>query len=86
MLALTLATLGLYWAFSPAWERLVDDLEPHLGTAVASLCSLMPVAIAAVGLVRLSDWLVEPSWTTSLAFLGCVGAGVYHLGRLQQED
>ncbi len=81
-----MTALAIYWAFSPAWERLTADLEQPLGAAVASLCSLLPVAIAAVGTVRLTNWLVEPSWTASLAFLACVGAGVYHLGRLQQDD
>ncbi|NJK71967.1 MAG: hypothetical protein HC926_00635 [Synechococcaceae cyanobacterium SM2_3_60] len=80
MLSLALTALAIYWAFSPAWERLTADLEPHVGAALASLSSLVPVAIAAVGVVRLTNWLVEPSWTTSLAFLACVAAGVYQPG------
>lgn len=84
MVAIALWALGIYWAFNPVWEQSINSLATRMNTAIASVLSIVPALSLAVVSSWFCDWLLGQNWTGSVAFLFCVAAGVYHLGRSQQ--
>ncbi len=82
---IALWSLGLYWAFSPLKNQLIDWLADWLTfdrqALLSSLLSTLPFLILSVGIVWLTDLTLGQSWAASLGLLVCVSSGVYELGR-----